>query len=150
MRKEIWIAAAVFAADRVTKALASRIPAEGLELIPGVIGLRYAENTGMAFSLLSGRPWLLGMLSLAVILAGFLYLRKKQISMPAMTGLMLMLGGAAGNMFDRFVSGSVPDMIETLFISFPIFNLADTALTVGCILVMADLLFGKRGELKNE
>ena len=53
-------------------------------------------------------------------------------------------------MFDRFVSGSVPDMIETLFISFPIFNLADTALTVGCILVMADLLFGKRGELKNE
>ena len=48
MRKEIWIAAAVFAADRVTKALAPRIPAEGLELIPGVIGLRYAENTGMA------------------------------------------------------------------------------------------------------
>ena len=150
MRKEIWISAAVFAADRVTKALAPRIPAEGLELIPGVIGLRYAENTGMAFSLLSGRPWLRGMLSRAVILAGVLYLRTKQVSLPAMTGLMLMLGGAAGNMLDRFVSGAVPDMIETLFISFPIFNLADTALTVGCILVMADLLFGKRGELKNE
>ena len=68
MRK-IWpwcIAAGVFAADRLTKTLSEGIPAEGQALIPGVIGLRRAENYGMAFSLLSGKPWLLVVLSLVI------------------------------------------------------------------------------------
>ena len=64
-KKAMWlIAAAVFAADRVTKILAGGIPPEGIPLIPEVVRLRYAENTGAAFSMLSGHPWLLGVLSL--------------------------------------------------------------------------------------
>ena len=60
-----WLTAAlVFAADRVTKCLAPGLPAEGTVLIPGVVGLKYTENRGIAFSLLSGAPWLLGVLSL--------------------------------------------------------------------------------------
>ncbi len=136
----LWIAAAVFVLDRITKGLSTRIPGESLALIPGVVGLRYAENTGMAFSLLSGRPWLLGVLSLLVILGAFLYLRNKKIPALPAIGLMLMLGGAAGNMLDRFITGYVPDMIEFLFVNFAIFNVADMGLTVGCALTIIGLL----------
>ena len=134
-----WIALAVFAADRAAKVCWDRIPRGGITLIPGVIGLYPARNTGMAFSLLSGRPWLLGILSLIVIAGAFLFLRGKQISGLAGTGLMMMLGGAAGNMADRFLTGSVPDMIEFLFVRFAVFNGADACLVVGCLLVMVDL-----------
>ncbi len=138
-----WIAAGVFALDRITKILAVNIPEDGQVLIPGVLGLRCAENRGIAFSLLSGRPWLLGLLSLAIIIAAFLYLRKKPLHPLALTGLMMMLGGAAGNMLDRFVHGYVPDMIEFLFVNFAIFNVGDACLCAGCALVMIRLLFSR-------
>ena len=140
-KKAMWlIPAAVFAADRVTKILAVGIPPEGITLIPGVIRLRYAENTGAAFSMLSGHPWLLGVLSLLIIAGAFLFLRKKNIPVLAMTGLMMMLGGAAGNMVDRFATGFVPDMIEVLFVRFAIFNVADSFLCIGCALTALSLL----------
>ena len=134
------IALAVIAADRVTKLLAPGLPAEGIALIPGVVGLRYAENRGIAFSLLSGYPRLLGVMSLVLIAAGYLLLRKKQFGSFPLAGLALMAGGAAGNMFDRLISGYVPDMIETLFMRFPIFNIADSCLTIGCAMLIISLL----------
>ncbi len=135
---------AVFLADRGTKLLWDRIPAGGMVLIPGVIGLYPVRNTGMAFSLFSGRPWLLGLLSLAVIAVAFFFLRGKDVSRLAGTGLMMMLGGAAGNLTDRLLAGSVPDMIEFLFVRFAVFNVADACLVIGCALVMMDLLRSKK------
>jgi signal peptidase II len=134
------ITLAVIALDRVAKLLAPKLPAEGITLIPGVIGLQYAENRGIAFSLLSGHPRLLGILSLVLIIAGFIWLRKKPMGTFPLTGLALMAGGAAGNMFDRLISGYVPDMIVALFVHFPIFNIADSCLTVGCIMLIISLL----------
>ena len=133
----------VLALDRVTKELATGIPAEGITLIPGVVGLRYAENRGIAFSMLSGYPRLTGILGLALIIGGFIWLRKKELAPFPLAGLALMAGGAAGNMIDRLVRGYVPDMIETLFVRFPVFNAADSCLTVGCVLVMVSLLWRK-------
>ena len=145
MRK-LWpwgIAAAVFIADRVTKILAPRIPEDGQALIPGVLGLRYAENRGIAFSLLSGMPWVLGLVSLVIIAAVFFFLRGKKLRAMKLAGLMMMLGGAAGNMLDRFIHGFVPDMIEVLFVQFAVFNVADMFLCIGCGLVILQLLFGR-------
>ena len=151
MSRKIWpwgIAAAVFIADRATKILATRIPEDGQALIPGVLGLRYAENKGIAFSLLSGMPWVLGLVSLLIITAVFFFLRGKKLRTMTLTGLMMMLGGAAGNMMDRFIHGFVPDMIEVLFVEFAVFNVADMFLCIGCGLVILQLLFGR--ELTGE
>ena len=143
-KKVFWIvAAAVLIVDRITKELAPGIPAEGIRLIPGVIGLRYAENRGIAFSMLSGYPRLLGLLSLVIIAAAFFFLRGRKLHSLTTAGLMMMLGGAAGNMVDRLIHGAVPDMIEVLFVQFAIFNVADVFLCTGCGLVILRLLFGK-------
>ena len=150
MRK-LWpwgIAAAVFIADRMTKILAPRIPEDGQALIPGVLGLRYAENRGIAFSLLSGMPWVLGLVSLVIIAAVFFFLRGKKLRAMTLAGLMMMLGVAAGNMLDRFIHGFVPDMIEVLFMQFAVFNVADMFLCIGCGLLILQLLSGR--ELTGE
>ena len=130
----------VLAIDRITKELAVGMPAEGIDLIPGVIGLKYAENVGAAFSILSGASRVLGVLSLVLIAGGFIWLRKKQFRTLPLVGLALMAGGAAGNMFDRLIRGFVPDMIETQFVNFPVFNVADSCLVVGCVIMMISIL----------
>lgn len=140
IRRYGWIAVLVLIADRVTKAMSAGIPEEGAALIPGVVGLRQARNTGMAFSLFSGRPWLLGVLSLIMCAGAAVMLRKKHPRPLTQAGLMLMLGGALGNMIDRFWTGYVPDMIELLFVNFAIFNVADICLVAGCLMVMIGIL----------
>ena len=141
MRKYWWIAALVFAADRASKLLAVLLPPEGVILLPGVVMLRRTENTGIAFSMFGGRPWLLGIISLVLIIIAFLVLRKKKFGCLPHTALMLMLGGAVGNMIDRFVFGYVTDMIELLFVRFAVFNVADSCLVVGCAMLIISLLF---------
>jgi len=110
-------------------------------LIPKVLALTYAENTGMAFSLFSGRAWALGVVSAMCILVGWLVLRKYRLGGLSRTAAMLMLGGAVGNMIDRVLRGYVVDMFEVLFMDFAIFNVADAALTVGTVLMATSLLF---------
>ena len=136
-----WVAALALVLDKLTKLWAQGLGDARLVLLPGVVALRYAENTGMAFSLLSGRPWLLGVLSAALIVLGALALRRYRLGALPSVAAMLMLGGAAGNMLDRLLRGYVVDMVETLFIQFPIFNLADACLTVGCVLMAWSLIF---------
>ena len=140
MKKVLWVAGAVFALDRLTKVLAELTHGEGT-ILTGILGYRYAQNTGMAFSLLSGRPWLLGILSALVLLAGIMVLRQFRLDTLTRTACMLVLGGAVGNMVDSFFTGYVVDMVEFLFVDFAIFNLADAALTIGCVLLAYALLF---------
>ena len=82
-------------------------------------------------------------MSLVIIAAVFLFLRGKKLRTVTLAGLMMMLGGAAGNMTDRFIHGYVPDMIELLFVKFAVFNVADTFLCIGCGILILQLLSGK-------
>ena len=143
IRRYGWIALLVLTADQAVKYLACRLQAT-FPLIPGVLAFTYAENTGMAFSLLSGRSWLLGLISAAVIVLGLLALRRYRLGPLPSVAAMLMLGGAAGNMIDRLLLGYVVDMFEVLLFRFAIFNVADAALTVGCALMAASLLFSPK------
>lgn len=144
MKKWAWIAPLAVLIDQAVKFAVSRMTfPSGMDLaplIPGVLRLTYTENTGMAFSLFSGRPWLLGAASAACILAGWAVLRQYRLGTLSRIGAMLMLGGAVGNMLDRFFRGYVVDMFELLFVRFAVFNVADAALTVGAGLMMIALL----------
>ena len=140
MRKYYWIAAVVVIIDQLVKRLCLGL-VDSVTLIPHVLALRYAENTGMAFSLFSGRAWALGVVSAMCILVGWLVLRRYRLGGLSRTAAMLMLGGAVGNMIDRVLRGYVVDMFEVLFVEFAIFNVADAALTVGTVLMATSLLF---------
>ncbi len=142
MKKRAWIAPLTVLLDQLVKGytLACLRPGRVQMLIPGVVQMRYAENTGMAFSWFSGNGWLLGLVSAVLILLGWLALRRYRLGAWSCVAAMLMLGGAVGNMLDRFVRGFVVDMFEALFVRFAIFNVADVALTVGVVLMAISLL----------
>ena len=139
MRKYYWIAVLAVIVDQAVKWLCTRLTGS-VTLIPHILALTYAENTGMAFSLFSGRAWALGIVSILCILTGWLVLRRYRLGPVSRIAAMLMLGGALGNMIDRLLRGYVVDMFEALFVEFAIFNVADAALTVGTILMAVSLL----------
>lgn len=138
MKKWCWLAVVVVIADQAVKMLSSQLRTEAT-LIPGVLRFTYAENTGMAFSLFSGQAWLLGVISVAAIVIGWLVLRGFRLGTLSRMASMLMLGGAVGNLIDRFAHGYVVDMFEVLFVRFAVFNVADAALTVGAGLMAISL-----------
>ena len=141
--KRLWIALGVIALDQGSKCLAVRYlaPSGPVTLIPGVLGLSYAENTGMAFSMFAGRSWLLGLCSLGLLVLAWLFLRRYELGKVAGAAAMLMLGGAVGNLVDRFFTGYVVDMFEVLLFRFAIFNVADVALTLGAVLLGITILW---------
>ena len=129
------VAVAVIAADQVTKAIVrSEIgPFKQIKVLPG-IKLVHAENTGVAFSALSGGGPLV-ILVAAVALGALLIFFFTHLSRPLVwlpTGLLL--GGAAGNLIDRIGRGSVTDFIK--FPHWPAFNVADIAVTVGVVVLV--------------
>ncbi len=141
MKKWAWIAPMVVLIDQIVKRWVSSLTVPSRPLIPGVLGLTYAENTGVAFSLLSGQPWLMGMVSLGCIAFGWWALRPYRLGTGSRIGAMLLLGGAVGNLLDRFFRGYVVDMFEFLFVRFAIFNVADAAVTAGAALMLITLVF---------
>ena len=140
MRKYAWIAVLTVIIDQGTKWLCQGLRGS-VTLLPGVLALTYAENTGMAFSMFSGKAWALGVVSVVCILVGWRILRRFRQGVLTRTAAMLILGGAVGNMIDRFLRGYVVDMFEVLFVHFAIFNVADAALTVGVALLALSILF---------
>jgi signal peptidase II len=142
-RPAVWLLAAAvgsYAADRVTKLWAVHVLAHGppITLIPRVLELRYTVNSGGAFGLGRSTPWLFAtatiIVSLAIVVASF-HVRRTAVSVA----LGLILGGALGNLTDRvlsshgFLAGRVVDFINVHI--WPIFNLADSAIVIGAILL---------------
>ena len=134
----------LLALDQATKdaARASLRPVGSRTLIPGVLGLRYSENTGAAFSSFSGSTGLLTALT-ALLVAGILIwlLTHRQEPRRFRIPLLLILAGGAGNLIDRLCFSYVTDFIELLFVRFAIFNLADILITAGAIWLAAAVLF---------
>lgn len=140
----VWgVAIAVLAVDRATK-----IWAEGelldapIEVIDGVLRLRFATNTGGAFSLFTSVPWLFAAASLLVggFVAATAFRRRPALQSVA---LGLILGGAAGNLFDRatrgpWFSGDVIDFIDVYV--WPVFNVADSAVVGGAVLLAFSIM----------
>ena len=140
-------------ADQLVKYWASTALREAgtIPLWEGVFHLTYCENTGAAFSLLSGPRWVLLAVTAAALIGMFVALSKHYMKNAfGRTSLRLIIAGAVGNMLDRFLLGYVVDMLETLFMDFPVFNVADCFITCGCAALMVSLAFFNKGFWKDE
>ena len=140
--------AAVVAADQLAKYLTvANIPLfSDVPFIPGLLQLTYVQNTGAAFSSFQGQQWLFAVMF--VIFTGLIlwefYKKPMHFTKLERWCIAAVYAGGLGNMIDRVRLGYVVDMIETTFMEFPVFNVADCFITCGCILLMAHLfLFNK-------
>jgi signal peptidase II len=128
------IAGSAYVLDRATKVIAEEIlQRRAVELIPGVLDLRYTTNPGGAFGLFGSVPWLFASISVVVI-AVVVVASFRVPSTPIVVGLGLVLAGALGNLTDRALrgpgfSGEVVDFIDLQL--WPVFNVADMAIVVG-------------------
>ena len=129
-------AAAAYTLDRLTKwivesTLSGRPP---IDVIPGVVRLRFTTNTGGAFGLFGGQAWLF-FGATALVCAVIVAISASLASRWTAVGLGLILGGALGNLTDRLVRGprGVVDFID--FRVWPVFNAADSAIVIGALIV---------------
>lgn len=127
--------AVVAVLDQATKAWARTALADGpMTLVEGVMDLSLTYNTGAAFSMGQGAGALFALLALAVAVAVFLVVWRHPEMPPALVvSLSCVAGGGLGNMVDRLVFGRVTDFLATTFVSFPVFNVADSFITVGVV-----------------
>ena len=142
--KWLVLAAVVIVADQMTKSLVVASLSRG-EAIPitGFMSLVLAYNAGAAFSFLAGAPgwqrWFFA--TIAVLASAFLvYLLRRGGGRVLCAGLALILGGALGNLWDRIAIGKVVDFLLLHYggWSWPAFNVADSAITVGAALLIID------------
>ena len=147
-------AAAVFVLDRLTKRAIERWVSESVSyrIIPGFFDIVHSENHGVAFGILNDSTFewrslaLIVVSLIAVVFIGAYLWRVRQIDAPTLWGMALILGGAAGNAFDRIVSGRVTDFLE-LYVGayhWPTFNVADSAIVIGSGLLVLDMFRSKR------
>lgn len=125
---------------------------ETIPLWEGVFHLTSHRNAGAAFGILQNQRWFFIVITLAVIAGLIFYLRRTRANQPLLsTGLAFILGGAIGNFIDRLFFGKVVDFFHFVLIDFPIFNIADSAITIGVSLIILDaLLDTKRNKNKTE
>ena len=136
--------AGIVAADQFTKYLTVLNIAlyEDVPFIPGLLQLTYVQNTGAAFSSFEGQQWLFALIFVVFTLCILWEYRKNSMGFTTLERwcIAAIYGGGLGNMIDRVRLGYVVDMLETDFMEFPVFNVADCFITCGCILLMAHLL----------
>lgn len=145
MIKNVLIAITVTGIDQLVKCLIRRLPIGfSCPMLPGVVRLRHCTNSGAAFSLLSGQTMLLIVCSLLLMTSIALFVwRMMNLTAAARAACACLIGGGLSNMLDRVCFGGVTDYIELVLFSFPVFNLADIAITVSIAVLMMMTLTGK-------
>ena len=147
---ELWVAFAIVLLDQATKALIkAKLPLhESITVIPGFFDLTHVRNTGAAFGMLDNtdfpyKPALMVVVALIALGAVASYaLTLPATQRVARLGLALILGGAVGNLIDRATMGYVVDFADVYFrgVHFWAFNVADSAITVGVVLMLLDVM----------
>lgn len=126
---------------------------ETKEFIPGFLSLTHLRNTGAAWSLLEGKMIFFYVITVIVsVVIIYLLIKNYKKSIWYSVGLSFVLAGAIGNFIDRVRLGYVVDMLQTDFMNFPIFNVADSTLVVGVICIFIYLILDEKAakEGKNE
>jgi signal peptidase II len=149
-KRPLLIALAVLLLDRITKRVVARkIPLDdAINIVPGFFRLTHLENTGAAFSLFADstspfRTTLLIVFSVAALaVVSILLWKDRRVFHSGTLALSLILGGALGNLWDRLVDGKVTDFLDFYLGAhhWPPFNVADSAIVVGALLLLLRML----------
>ena len=137
------IIAALIVLDQLVKAYVVQNIALGeiKSWIPNLVSLTYLQNRGAAFSMLQDQQWFFAVITLVVMAGAIWYLHKHiEDSLWIVFGLVLIIAGGLGNFIDRIGQGFVVDMFHLDFINFAIFNVADSYLTVGVLVLLLAML----------
>ena len=149
----VFLAALIVLADQFFKGwIVANITLGGeLAFIPGLLQLTHVHNSAAAFSMFGGMriPIIIITCIVCIAIIVALIIRKPR-SVWQRVALMLVLGGAVGNLIDRIALGYVVDMFQTVFMSFPVFNIADIAIVVGGILFCICILLEDTGKKKKK
>lgn len=148
----------IVAFDRVTKYFAKLyLYGKGAKpFIKGIVEFVYAENTGVAFSLFSGGRWFFIILTAVAVVACLVYMLKGKgkNNLWLFWSLGVVVSGAIGNLIDRIFLGYVIDFINPVFVNFAVFNIADCAVTLGAVsliaYLIADIFKGEKKEKEDE
>ena len=142
------IIAAVIALDRIVKAMVRSgfEPGDTVAVLGDFFHITYVQNRGVAFSMLYGHQTVIIILTAALLAAVLVFLIGFNKKFPAVfnTGLALVCGGGLSNIVDRTLYGYVVDMLD--FGSFPVFNVADICICVGCGLMLLYALRSMKDE----
>jgi signal peptidase II len=152
---ELWLSGVIVVLDQATKALIrSKLPLhDSVNVVPGMLDITHVRNTGAAFGMLNDMQFrykatvmvLVAVLALVAVALYAITLPREQ--RVARFGLALILGGAVGNLIDRAIAGYVVDFVDVYWrgIHFWAFNVADSAITMGAVLVLLDMIgIGRR------
>ncbi|HLW96281.1 MAG TPA: signal peptidase II [Solirubrobacteraceae bacterium] len=131
--KAAGVAAAVLVADQVSKAAVrgSLAPGASSRVVAGVLWIVHEQNSGVAFSLLTGSEAGVIVITLAVVAAVLVFFSRARERSWIWLACGLVIGGAIGNLIDRVRAGSVTDFVKLP--DWPAFNVADTAITLGVV-----------------
>lgn len=150
------IALVIIAADQFTKwlVLQNMELGERIPVFEPYLAWLSHRNRGAAWGMLEGQMWLFAVITLAVIAGILYYFHKHAQGQPLFQlSLMVILGGAVGNFIDRMLRGEVVDFVDVLIpvvnYHFPIFNIADAALTIGVILMIVFVIYDEKQEKKK-
>lgn len=115
-------------------------------LIPGALQLTLVHNTGAAWGMFGDWTNLFVVIALIVciFIVCFLFFNSSTTNTPTIIACALLFSGGLGNALDRFLNGYVIDMIQVTFIDYPVFNIADCAITIGVITLVIDMLILNR------
>ena len=143
----------VFIVDIISKILVSNFMLEdqSIKIINNFLYFTYAKNTGIAFSFLEGNMLFIISMTLIIVVLLIKYVYNKKLDLKEKISYGLVLGGAIGNLFDRIIYGYVIDFIDVYIFGYdyPIFNVADSCVVVGIILILL-LSFKSEGSEKDE
>jgi signal peptidase II len=149
-RVGIWMALAIVLLDQVTKAIVrAQVPLhDDVTIVRGVLDITYVRNSGAAFGLLNAidfpfKSALIAVIAAVALVAIAAYAaRLAPAQKMARIGLALILGGAVGNLFDRIAFGYVVDFVDVYWGSYHFwaFNVADSAITTGVVVMVLDML----------
>lgn len=140
--------------DIVSKLIVSKMMDfyDSIVVIRDFFYITYVRNTGAAWSIFSDKTWVVILLSLIIIGALIIYIYKnKPKSLMEKIGYSMILGGAIGNFLDRIIYGYVIDFFDFYIFGYdyPIFNLADTFIVIGVLLLIICVWSDKNGNYGN-